>query len=179
MDTEPRIEKRAYALRWTDWRGVAREATVDVALNLDDPADCDMRARAHLNGAGYAWACSPYVAAMRVATTLLGYDPTASFSLARTDAVEALPTLAPPCGMLDGAKEYRLAWTHHGESVERAVIVKVERSNHGAEHARYTASCGFRQAFSMPSPYVAAYEAACEHLWRLPAETFTLTDVSP
>ena len=85
--------------------------------------------------------------------------------------------MAPPCAAFDGTMEYRLTWMRG--DLRGTTTVLVERSTNGYGDARYTATAGRAQAWSRPSPYVAAYEAACEHLWRLPAETFTLTEVSP
>lgn len=166
MNTEPRYEKRTYALDYTLTSGETGHREIDVAVNIDASPDSVSRARAHCDRHGYVYAVGVYVAVMRMACTALQHRDVVSFSITRTDAPEEFPAMAAP--FRDGAVA---EWVDaEGTHNRRELAVELD-SNYA--QSPYFVTVGHR-TYEAASPYVAAYTAACELLYRLPVEAFTV-----
>lgn len=172
MNTEPNIEKRTYEVRWMLANGETGRQSIDVEIDTDRPADSVWRSRGYAKGRGFMWATTAYVVAMRLACDILRYAPVTSFIVARLDAEVQFPPMAPSLGSIGGPVAYEVWWIMH-DGVPRRSIVEVKRDELFLPRA-YVATVGHR-TFECASPYVAAYTAAAELLYRLPVETFTVT----
>lgn len=167
------IEKRTYGLRWTHTSGEVRLAAIDVTICLDYDSGSVYRVRAYSQHHGYVWSATVYVAVMRMACEVLRRENVATFRIERDG--EQFPVLVPPCASFDHAKLYALTWPE-GDASRHVEPVTVHHDPESVLRPYYTETAG--RSCDAQSPIVALYDTACEMLYRMPVETFSIVEAS-